>query len=189
MKHFLTSEVLVFSLEGFDSVIGFLELSLGTVQFSGVAAGFLLGVFNFSLEVAYLSLPFGNGLVEITLFLLQVVGIGVGPFHIYHKILKFTLESRLGLLKLVDLLVSGLSGAFCLLQFGLEFAFGILKLFSTSHAFAFVLAAPCLSLSVSTRKLSLDVSLGFLFLLELFAEAVEVRGEVADFALEFLTGL
>lgn len=73
-----TSQVLVLTAQGFDGVVGLFNLSLNAEEFSGIAASLLLGIFQLGLEVIDLGLPLGDCLVETTLLLLKVVGIGVG---------------------------------------------------------------------------------------------------------------
>jgi len=59
-----------------------LELRFDSEKFSGVSASFFLGVVELTLEAVDLGLPFLYGLVESTLFLLKLVGVGVGLLKI-----------------------------------------------------------------------------------------------------------
>lgn len=73
----LVGEILVLASEGLNGVDGFLELSLQSEGFSREAAGFFVGVVNLNFQTLHLALPFLDGLVVSSLFLLQVVCIGV----------------------------------------------------------------------------------------------------------------
>lgn len=74
----LVGEILVLASEGLNGVDGFLELSLQSEGFSREAAGFFVGVVNLNFQTLHPALPFLDGLVVSSLFLLQVVCIGVG---------------------------------------------------------------------------------------------------------------
>lgn len=103
MNSTLTSKVLVLPSQLFNRVLAFFILGLNTEELGRVTTGLFLGIFKFLLKIINLLLPFLNGFVEGTLFLLQGVGVGVGSLDIDHQIFHLALQSGFGLLQSANL--------------------------------------------------------------------------------------
>lgn len=175
-------EVLVLAADSLELFLAFFVGTLETEQFGGVVAALLLAGIELGGKVVDLELPFSDDLVEGLLLLLGSVGNSGGTVDLELQVLDLGGEALLGLLESNNLLVEGLNGLLGFGEAGLELALGLLEFLGAGNTLGLVLGAPELSLGVGLGKLALKISLAFGFLLDLFADVVQVVLEVAELA-------
>merc|ERR1719159_1168627 len=158
----LVGEVLVLAAQGIHGVVSLLDLGLDTEELGRVAAGLLLAVLELALEVVALALPLSDGLVESTLFLLKVVGVGLAALNVNDEVLEFASQPALGLLQSLALEHGSLGGLLGVGELGLQLAAGLLTLVSAGGALLLELDAPLLHLVVGLGQLALQVGAALL---------------------------
>merc|ERR1719289_364129 len=153
----LVGEQFVLALESLNMLLRLLILGLKLEELGRVGLSLALAGNQFGGEVLALGLPFGNELVELTLFLLHGGGVSVSALDVNHEILNLASKTVLGLLERSALAKGLLNLLLSLGELSGKLALGLLKLLSAGNALLFVLGAPHLSLGGGLGESSLHL--------------------------------
>merc|ERR1719187_2445909 len=178
----LLGETLVFTADGIEVLEVLLVHSLDTEVLGRELPAFLLGNIKISSKAINLDLVVVNGLVEELLLLLGIGSHDLGTLEIKLHSLNVNEDGALLLIEGEVLQVQLFDLEFSFLKTGIDLQAGSLNLFGLHDTFLFVLGTPHHGISISLVVLALSVSLGFDFLVVLFAEAIEIVLEVAVLA-------